>query len=925
MFTCKEVLIPKFHVLKPVSHVLRIRIVDSWRHSQCLILLVRWDLEVMEQNEARPSGRMAAADGPATGSEESHLCFNEGHEASGNPVSLNNEQEQAVVSYDRMTHHSAQLHQQTISQERHDDVTETQEPAFAAQGAQTDLRCNFCSTIVAQFNAVGSNGGGDNPIVIYLGQVRDQLSGNCPHTTWLQSDKYFSRPIPLYETRPIWLAQGRPDRTQATLRVGYETNTGRHSVPTLPFELICRPEVPGHRGRGRVSDENWINIEQVKDWRSRCIAEHGSRCDKPGFGVVALFRPSWLIDVVQGCIVPCENGDPRFLTLSYTWGKAKSFLTKKHNINDVRRPGALLYGRIAANIPETIRNAIALTKALGETQLWVDSLCIVQDDEVALQRDLRNMHRIYASSFLTIIAEDGQDAEFGLRGLRGISAARVADQEILHMAAGERLLMTEIKSLKHQVSAFDYHERMWTFQERIFATRRLIFTTFGSVRWECNCVEWNEHLRYYADGEKSRDDELASGLKSSVPSLGTLVPVVREFNGKNLTFDEDVSRAFSGIQTHFNGLFPSGLFFGHPEFFFDISLCWFTWKNLRRRTVSEKFTGDSMHSGLPSWSWMGWQGRTLLPRDAEHHRDDNFGFTKSVTKWYCTELPSLSPPRPIDTRWHSVRAAALERQVDMDGWICLKVEPPQRWSGFDRANLHLMPHLMPKRLPRRMYRRRGLEDADSTEVFWYPVPPISGDVKTAEDGPYKPERCQFIRCVTTRAFLTGSMEFPLDTLDDDALNPMQPLNDDRGNVVGALMLHEREDHLLLKGGRRVELVAVVKGWTSLLNINQWWAKECHMPANDDEDVADEDAEVDVNPTALKEEDDKDACSYESHESQGRPWISEWQQARQCKRDCVFVLWIIWEHGIAYRKAFGFVIAERWEELKEHREIDLILG
>lgn len=877
----------------------------------------------MAQNEARTFETTVAADGQATETENSQLCFDEGDEPSGNPASRSDEQEQAVTPCDSIIQHYGQLEQQNMTQVQHEEAIESQESEVAIQGAQAELGCKFCSTIVAHFNFVCSTNRGCNTTDIFLARVCDLLSSNCPHTTWLQSDKYFNGAIPLYETRAIKLCQGPRERTWARLWVNYEREAGHGSAPTRPFELIYLPEVPGHHGRGRVLDENWIDIEVVRDWRSRCIAEHGSRCDKPALGAEAPFHPSWLIDVVQGCIVPCEDENPRFLTLSYTWGQAKNFLTRKGNIEDVRKPGALVSGCIAANIPETIRNAIALTKVLGETRLWVDSLCIVQDDETGLQHDLRNMHRIYASSFLTIIAEDGQDAEFGLRGLQGISAARVADQDILHMAAGERLLMMGNKSLQHQVSVYDYQERMWTFQERIFAKRRLIFTTSGSVKWECNCVQWDEHLHYRAESETPMNSNVASGLKSRIPNMISLASVVADFNEKNLTYDEDVLNAFSGIQTHFNGIFPSGLFFGHPEFFFDISLCWYGWGNLRRRTVSDKFTGDSLHNGLPSWSWMGWQGRTLLPEDAEHQPHRLFGFTKSVTTWYCTELPSLAPPRPIDTMWDSFRAAAVETQVDMDGWICSKVEPPLRWHERDFDNTHIEPYFMPKLLPRSMYHRRGLDDAGPTRFWWYPVPVISGDVKAAENEPEKSHRCQFIRCVTTQAFLTGSIEIPLETLEENFLNPIQPLNDDRGNTVGALMLHHREDHLLFKGGRKVELVAVVKGWTSMMASRYWWPNDCHVPAK--ADVADEDAVGDANSTVSKEEEGQKACSYESHERQGVPWITEWQRQRQQKRDCVFVLWITWNHGIAYRKAFGFVIAEIWEEMKESGEIDLTLG
>lgn len=836
----------------------------------------------MTQNETRALEKMAAAAGKATENERPQLSSEGANKPSGNSVSLSNSQEQEVIPFNPTIQRHAHPEQRIIPQEQQEHAQETQHSDIAIQGAQAGLDCKFCSTIVGFFNSVCSLGRCEREKELFLGQVRDLLSSNCSHTTWLQNVKFGPGPDPLFEAGAVRLIQGPAERTWARLWITCETEAGRASHGTAPFELIRRPEVHVHQGRGRILDENWIDMEVIRDWRSRCIVEHGGRCDKPAFGGGAPFLPSWLIDVVEGCIVPCEDEGPRFLTLSYTWGKTKNFLTKKHNINDVRKPGALLTGYIADNIPETIRNAIALTKALGETRLWVDSLCIVQDDEAALQHDIRNMHRIYASSFLTIIAEDGQDAEFGLRGLRGLSAPRVVDQEVLPMAAGERLLMIGSKYRDHPVSIYDYEERMWTFQERIFAKRRLIFTSFGSVKWQCNCVEWDEHLHYHAEREIVLDKDVTLGLKSRIPSLDTIVGVVRDFNVKSLTYDEDVLSAFSGIQTHLEGIFPSGFLFGHPEFFFDISLCWSTWSDLRRRTVSDKFTGDPIHNGLPSWSWMGWQGKTLLPSDCEH-TPGRFGFTESVTKWHCAESPSSTLLRPIDTRWHDFKAAAAERELDIDGWSCLEVEPPSCWYGHVPGNAHFTPCFMPKQLPKRIYRRHGLEDEGSKGLRWYPVPLKSEDVRPAEDGPEKPQLFQLIRCETTRAFLTGKPEVSLDTWKEGDINPIHPLIDDAGNVVGALLLHNWQDRLLLEGGRKVELVAVVKGWTSLLSGQPTWSNE------------------------------------------SQPWISEWERRRQEKSNCVFILWITWDHGIAYRKAFGFVLSQEWEELKEPENIDLILG
>lgn len=940
---------------------------------------------------------MDAAEGQATENERAQLCLNGGNEPSGNSGSLINEQQQIVTHLDSMVQQYAQLELQTVDEQR-ERAQEAQRSGIDVQGAQTDFDCEFCSTVVHLFNAIcppGREIHAEVPRNI-LGSMSDLLSSNCCHTTWLRHIGFGGISLPLHEFHSVELIQGPAPRTCARLWAGFPTKSLVRCAPTLPFELIFRAEVPGHRGRGRILRRDWIDIEQISHWRSRCIEEHGGRCDKLVLGALAPFRPWWLIDVVQECIVPSEDGEPRFLTLSYTWGKTENFLTKKHNLSDLRKPGALLSGFVAANIPETIRNAIALTKALGETRLWIDSLCIVQDDEATLQYHLENMHRIYASSFLTIVAQNGQDAEFGLRGLRGVSAARVADQDVLPLAAGERLLMMGGRSRQCESSIYDYDQRMWTFQEWTFAKRRLAFTPFGSVKWECNCAEWDEHLHYYAEGEIYMDDVVASGLKSRIPSLHALVQVFREFNRRNLTYDEDVLSAFSGIQTHFNDIFPSGFLFGQPELFFDISLCWFAWRNLRRRTVSDKFTGDPTRDGLPSWSWMGWQGNTLLPSDAEHQPAREMGFTESVTKWYCAELPSSTSPRPIHTRWHEFRAAAAERKVDMDGWTCMRFELPPPWRGGGTNNLYFTPEFMPKQMPKRMYRRHGLDDACSTGLWWYPVPVTPENARPGEDSPEISQQCQFIRCETTRAFLNGSTELALEMLEDHDPNPIQPLNDNEGNAVGGLILHHRKDYLFFKEKRTVELVAIVKGWISTLGRFNWAMGEDHTPAKDGKDKAndsktegredvvhesdltqseesdqqvcssprnsitmdhdgdvvhesdlrapeenneedsssyrslspaedEEDVVSDSKRTALEEEKSQKDCSYKSDGIKGIPWISAWERQRQSKHDHIFVLWITWDHGVAYRKASGFVLAEKWAELKEPGTIDLILG
>jgi hypothetical protein len=69
-----------------------------------------------------------------------------------------------------------------------------------------------------------------------------------------------------------------------------------------------------------------------------------------------------------------------------------------------------------STIPRTILDAMRLVESLGERYLWVDLLCIIQDDEVFKHEEVNDMDSIYANACGTIVAAQGKNSNFGLRG-----------------------------------------------------------------------------------------------------------------------------------------------------------------------------------------------------------------------------------------------------------------------------------------------------------------------------------------------------------------------------------------------------------------------------------------------------------------------------------------------------------------------------
>ncbi|KAL3589551.1 hypothetical protein FPOAC2_11720 [Fusarium poae] len=569
-------------------------------------------------------------------------------------------------------------------------------------------------------------------------------------------------------------------------------------------------------------------------------------------------------------------------------------------------------------LPATILDAIALTRSLGVRWLWVDSLCIQQDDDVSMQRELTAMHRIYATSFLTIVAADGEDAEYGLRGLRGISKPRIIDQRVEPLAQGERLVYWPKQwGAKEGTKGLMYHHRMWTSQEYHFAKRRLIFED-GQATWQCNHAQWTEDHLYNPEHERVRkkptEDYMGHEDYLKVPSLDRLSDLIGKFNSKTLRFGEDVYNAFSGYNTYLNSIFPHGLVYGHPELFFDISLCWKPSGCVRRRTASARYTGDPLCTGLPSWSWMGWEGQTHFPDDGEGEINilGEMGFTEAVTDWYAMEYPGSSPKQPIHSQWSQCRKSPPGSMTEL--WRCEEFKPPEIDYNKTRVqkDYSVEPESMPKEIPHHIY-HCSLSNTPVSISRWYPIPMNVGESDEPQAGLHS--GFQYLWCQTSRAYLTVTQEIIASDVDEK----FHILKDQSGITVGALLLHDEDDGKLLQQETRVELIAIAKGWTIVLN--------CYDPLETENETQTESESEDEETVAESIDNlQMEECDVPGIQEQDPiAWMETWDDAKKNKQDCYHVLWIGWKDGVAYRKSSGFVLEEEWEKMAEVKKVDITLG
>jgi hypothetical protein len=157
----------------------------------------------------------------------------------------------------------------------------------------------------------------------------------------------------------------------------------------------------------------------------------------------------------------------KYATLSYIWGSQPPFRLELNSLHSLSQKGAL--DSYLARFSRTIQHAIILLKRLGYRYLWIDSLCIVQDDHEDATILIRLMERIYGNSSVTVCAAGG-DSKFGIPG--ALQKSRNLNQIVERCGNLELLAVRRVESY---IQRSPWNTRAWTFQERLLSNRCLIF------------------------------------------------------------------------------------------------------------------------------------------------------------------------------------------------------------------------------------------------------------------------------------------------------------------------------------------------------------------------------------------------------------------------------------------------------------------
>jgi len=377
-------------------------------------------------------------------------------------------------------------------------------------------------------------------------------------------------------------------------------------IPTVSAFCAAQTaeEMEHRRFSGRYVDSELCPPALFGVWLDLCRRVHGDLCEKPTW-LVKLSRPKNLkvIDVQRRALVDIDQ-DSSYATLSYVWGKLEVLQLLKNNIDKLSQDGALTQENGVAAV---VMDAMEVTAAIGERYLWVDALCIVQDDYENKMNRIRQMERVYGGALLTIAAACGRDANTQLPGVR--SGSREPHQEIITF--GDYALISGVVNLKSSLEFSTWNKRGWTLQEKLLSRRCLRFD-IDQLFWECQCDSWCEETALEThsifDGSRPLRGLLAeSGRQYQAghplapgDAFTKYTELVQDYTYRELTFEADILNAFTGILRALAINNDEEFLFALPESHFDWALLWES-QGRQRDQKKDK-------TSFPSWSWLSWQG-----------------------------------------------------------------------------------------------------------------------------------------------------------------------------------------------------------------------------------------------------------------------------------------------------------------------------
>lgn len=189
-------------------------------------------------------------------------------------------------------------------------------------------------------------------------------------------------------------------------------------------------------------------------------------------------------------IEPRAGLESAYVALSHCWGTSQPCVTahatseNSQSTLDHRKAGIQWKA-----LPKTFQDAITLTSLLGISFIWIDSLCIIQNDKEDWATESAKMADIYENASLTLSATVSAGDSYGcfpesFSTSRSLPVSLPEDVGTCEIAVRKPIVHWDVLGQSELHARFPLMSRGWAFQERLLSRRVLHFSESELV-WEC--------------------------------------------------------------------------------------------------------------------------------------------------------------------------------------------------------------------------------------------------------------------------------------------------------------------------------------------------------------------------------------------------------------------------------------------------------
>jgi Heterokaryon incompatibility protein (HET) len=309
-------------------------------------------------------------------------------------------------------------------------------------------------------------------------------------------------------------------------------------------------------------------------------------------------------------LVVADSEAQKYAALSYTWGGPQPFAATNASV------GSLMHGFRVEDLPNTLRDAVKLTQRLGLSYLWVDALCIIQDNDIDKAIEISRMGSIYENAAVTIASTrtKGVSESFLSRrvNFHGLS---IDDDEIFgfhyRCRDGQRGRIFLMHAYRPNRDQDMLDTRGWSFQERLLSPRVVDYRT-EQTKWMCRTSHgqtgftdgWFDRRSAYRDHEllmSSQETIRSSDLPSSRIVRNARYQwysILELFTSRGLTRGADRLPAISAVAQRYAKVLQADYIAGLWKPWIGEELLWKQREKITAAVRPKEYQG-------PSWSWAG--------------------------------------------------------------------------------------------------------------------------------------------------------------------------------------------------------------------------------------------------------------------------------------------------------------------------------